>query len=67
MNDPDLIELPADLAFTRENLRRNIEREPNPEALRRIAMVLLEGYFGQRAATLWALRQPAMTDRPLDG
>jgi hypothetical protein len=43
--------------FEKERLSRVINESKDIEALRKIALTLMDGWFSQRAATQWVMRQ----------
>jgi hypothetical protein len=50
-------ELSASQAFDKERFKRAITESRDPEELRKIATTLLEGWYTQRAATQWIMKQ----------
>jgi len=56
------LELSLSQSFEKERFARAIEESTDVKQLREIAKVLLNGWFSQRAATQWIMRQSL--DRP---
>jgi hypothetical protein len=57
MSDQNPLELPLNQKFEKERFARVIDESSNIEELRKVSKVLLDGWFAQRAATQWMLRQ----------
>lgn len=57
MPDQNPLELSTMASFEKERFSRAIAESKDPEELRKIAKVLLDGWFTQRAATQWLMRQ----------
>lgn len=53
----DPIALTPAQAFEQERMARFIDDTDDPETLRSIAKLLLQGWMTQKAATNWAIRQ----------
>jgi hypothetical protein len=51
------IELSLNQSFEKERFARAITESTDVEQLRKIAHVLLDGWFTQRAASQWMMRQ----------
>lgn len=59
---PGPLELSSAQSFDKERFTRAINQETDVKALRSIAVLLLNGWFTQRAVTKWLLGQSL--DRP---
>jgi len=55
MSNP--IELSASQAFSKERFSRTIKESRDIEELRRVALILLDGWFTQKAATQWVISE----------
>lgn len=51
------LELTLSQSFEKERFARAIDESNSTEDLRKIARVLLDGWFTQRAATQWMIKQ----------
>jgi len=56
-NMPNLLQLSLSQSFEKERFQRAIDESRNIEELRKISKVLLDGWFTQRAAAQWILKE----------
>lgn len=57
------LELTLGQSFEKERFTRAINESSDVKELRRIATVLLNGWFSQRAATQWVMKQALQSGR----
>jgi hypothetical protein len=57
MSETNPLKLSLNQEFEKERFGRAIEDSTSVEELRKIARVLLDGWYTQRAATQWMLKQ----------
>jgi hypothetical protein len=57
MSEPNPLELTLNQKFEKERFARVIKESTSIEDLRKIANVLLDGWYTQRAASQWMIRE----------